>query len=115
MITVPEQFAHDTIHREGESGRQWIEQLPDLVAQMCQHWQLQLDGAVMHGYVGVVVPVRRGDEACVLKVQWLDPWTIPEPYALLAWQGRGAVRLLDFEPDKGALLLERLDASRNFK
>jgi hypothetical protein len=31
-----------------------------------------LDGAPMHGGLGLVVPTRRGDEQYVLKVEWVD-------------------------------------------
>ncbi len=67
----------------------------------------------MHGYLGLVVPVAREDEACVLKVSWADESTAHEMAALAAWDGRGAVRLLAADPGRRAMLLERLDASRS--
>ena len=48
----------------------------------------------------------------VLKLQPVDDETGGEPAALRAWAGRGAVRLLA-RPQFGAMLLERLDASRD--
>lgn len=111
MITVPENFAKTTIVREGEAGRQWLDHLPRLVADLCAQWDLVIEGAVMHGYLGLVVPVRRGEEACVLKVSWLDTSTVEEAAALTAWNGQGAVRLLAVDAAHGALLLERLDST----
>lgn len=113
MMIVPETFARDTITREGDAGRQWIDRLPRIVADLCQQWQLAIDGVSMHGYLGVVVPVRRGGEACVLKVSWLDESNADEALALTTWHGEGAVRLLAVEPAQGALLLERLDQRRS--
>src|SRR5690348_8836323 len=70
----------------------------------------------MHGYVGLVLPVRRGDGTpAVLKVSWLDPESVPEPAALAAWDGRGAVRLLERADHDGAMLLERLDPGRSLE
>lgn len=112
MIIVAETFARDTITREGDAGRQWIEDLPQRVADLCRQWDLVIDGAPMHGYLGVVIPVLRGNEACVLKVSWLDESNADEALALTAWNGVGAVRLLAVEPALGAMLLERLDHRR---
>ena len=109
MITVPKAFADDTITREGDAGRQWLAELPRRVAALCVQWRLAIDGPVMHGYVGLAVPVHRGDEPCVLKLSWIDDFSKDEPIALQAWNGDGAVRLLEWEPTSGAMLLERLD------
>jgi streptomycin 6-kinase len=115
MIVVPEAFAVDTIAREGANGRTWINSLPQLIESLCQKWHLVVDGAPMHGYFGLVVPVRRGEAACALKVSWLTRATQDEAAALMAWQGQGAVRLLAHEPEVGAMLLERLDFSRSLQ
>jgi streptomycin 6-kinase len=69
----------------------------------------------MHGYLGLVVPVRRQDELCVLKVSWLTQETRDEAEALLLWQGQGAVQVLAHEPEVGAILLERLDFGRSLQ
>jgi streptomycin 6-kinase len=113
MITVPADFASATVMREGDAGRTWIQALPALLEKLCQHWNLTIDGPVMHGYLGLVIPVRRFEEPCVLKVSWADESTSHEAMALSAWNGRGAARLLDYLPDRGAMLLERLDHRRS--
>jgi len=68
IITVPQAFTTATVIREGDAGRKWIHALPGLVEDLCQHWNLRRDGPVMHGYLGLVIPVRRVEEPCVLKV-----------------------------------------------
>ncbi len=113
MIIVPDDFAVTTIEREGAAGREWIHSLPHLVKALCERWGLVLDGPVMHGYLSLVVSVRRGDELCVLKVSWISEADTGQAAALAAWAGRGAVRLLETEPSDGAMLLERLDFSRS--
>lgn len=103
-------------HRKwfGERGRAWIDALPDLAAGMLDRWQLRLDGAPTCGAVALVLPVLRPDDTpAVLKLQpSVGGQGAGEPEALRAWNGNGAVRLLDHDPDSGALLLERLDADR---
>jgi streptomycin 6-kinase len=115
VIIVPASFASATIAREGEAGRRWIAQLPQLVGALCAQWGLAPDGPPMHGYLGLVVPARRGAERCALKVSWRDESSADEALALAAWDGQGAVQLLAAQPALGALLLERLDPQRSLE
>ncbi len=112
MITIPQSFIDGVITSAGALGQQWLEQLPALLGHYCARWHLTINGAPRHGYLSVVVPVMRGEEACVLKVAWLNDSNREEAQALTAWNGAGAVQLLASEADQGILLLERLDASR---
>jgi streptomycin 6-kinase len=92
-------------------GRAWIAALPALLDRLCRRWRLQVeDGGAARGYHGVVVPVHRGPQRCVLKLTWPVERTVDEAGALAAWRGRGAVLLLEADVEAGALLLERLDA-----
>ncbi|MEV6978658.1 aminoglycoside phosphotransferase family protein [Kitasatospora sp. NPDC093806] len=97
-----------------EDGEAWVARLPALAADALDRWSLSLDGPLEHGLVGLVLPVRRADGTlAVLKLQPVDEETVGEPIALRAWNGRGAVRLLDHDPATGTMLLERLDPARS--
>ena len=97
-------------------GRRWAAALPGLVADLCRLWNLELEGATSsHGYHASVFPVRRGPLPCALKLAWPEGAAADEAVALRAWDGRGAVRLLEARPEVGALLLERLDATRTLR
>lgn len=113
MIDVPPEFAASTVAREGEAGEAWLAALPGLVAKLCEHWGLEVAGAPMHGYVAVVVPVVRDGVPLALKVSWIDRSSEQEALVLRAWDGRGAVRLLEAREEAGALLLEWLDPDRS--
>jgi streptomycin 6-kinase len=114
VVVVPDEFASWTIARQGDRGRTWIEQLPGVIAAHLDCWSLTPDGSVLHGHVGIVLPVARADgEQAVLKVSWTDGGDSWEAHALAAWSGRGAVRLLERDDAAGVLLLERLDPSRS--
>jgi streptomycin 6-kinase len=101
---------------EGEPGREWILSLPRLVEALAADWDLVTDGAAMHGYEGVVIPVRCGGQRYVLKLTppGLDDKTC-EALALTTWNGRGAVRLLRRSAERGAMLLERADSSKTLQ
>jgi streptomycin 6-kinase len=115
-IEVPPQLAryHDRFY--GDAGKQWIANLPDLAASYMQRWALSVDGPVMHGMVGLVVPVRHDDgRPAALKLQPLDPEHLGEGTALRVWAGQGAALLLNESEEAGSsiLLLERLAGDRS--
>ena len=113
-IIVPAELAELHEKYSGEDGRTWIAGLPALAAAYLDRWQLAIDGPVASGAVALIVPVARADGSkAVLKLQPVDDETGGEPAALQAWAGQGAVRLLDHDSGSGAMLLERLDASRD--
>jgi streptomycin 6-kinase len=116
MIRVPDAFAAFIVASHGEAGRAWIDRLPAAIDTCLERWSLVQDGPVLYGYVGIVLLVARADGGpAVLKLSWLDEASRWEPHALAAWNGRGAVRLLDRDDAAGALLLERLDADRSVR
>lgn len=112
---IPETFARATIAREGECGAAWLATLPALVADLSERWQCVPDGAVTHGGVGLIVPVRqdrrdqrdRPTAAAVVKVSFPHPGNVAEPDAFEAWDGCGAVRLYARADEHFAMLLER--------
>jgi len=113
-VEVPDELV--SWHRKffGEAGGAWIEALPDLAAALLDRWQLRVDGASTCGAIALVLPVLRADGTpAVLKLQPVHAGQGDgEPAALRAWNGDGAVRLLDHDPTSGSMLLERLDAAR---
>jgi streptomycin 6-kinase len=113
-IGVPAELAELHEKWAGEAGRIWIAGLPAMAAAYMDRWQLALDGQVASGAVALIIPVVRKDGSkAVIKLQPVDDETGGEPAVLEAWAGRGAVRLLEHDPESGAMLLERLDSSRD--
>ncbi|MFC6886776.1 MULTISPECIES: aminoglycoside phosphotransferase family protein [Actinomadura] len=108
-IEVPALLAEIQAKCNGEAGRAWVEALPRLARTALERWDLRPDGGLMHGWAGLVVPVRRADGTpAIVKLRLVDEETEGEPLALRAWGGRGAVLLLDEDPATGAILMERL-------
>ncbi|WP_158889886.1 aminoglycoside phosphotransferase family protein [Amycolatopsis anabasis] len=109
-IEVPDALVAS--HRDA-TGRAWIAALPELVTDLLDHWSLRRDGPARHGMASLVLPVLRADGLpAALKLQPVNEENVGEAVGLRAWQGDGAVRLLDHDPGTGSLLLERLDAER---
>jgi streptomycin 6-kinase len=101
--------AMTTIH--GAPGADWCARLPGLVADRARRWGLSLEAPFDATYHWVA-PGRRGSTEVVLKLGIADDEgdLAREAGILAAWDGAGAVRLLDAEiaADAVALLLERV-------
>lgn len=112
-ISIPLAFAENTTLREGDAGRDWLASLPDLVRKLLRRWGCDLAGDVLHGAVGVVVPVTWRGMPAAVKVSFPHSGNVGEWAALTAFNGRGAVRLHDVDPDLFAMLLERAHAGHD--
>ncbi len=93
---------------DSDEGRAWLDALPGLVASCTRRWDLRLGEPFPGSYVSWVAPVigPHGEDV-VLKVQFPHRESEHEATALAAWDGNGAVRLLDHAASDDALLLER--------
>lgn len=112
-LDVPDALAASYSRSNGASGRAWIAALPALAAEFLDRWSLRPDGPAGHGMASLVLPVVRGDGTpAALKLQQVTEDNAGAVLGLRTWNGRGAVLLLDHDPDTGTVLLERLDADR---
>ncbi|MFJ6671659.1 aminoglycoside phosphotransferase family protein [Actinosynnema sp. NPDC091369] len=108
-MKVPE--ALTASYRSTDWGRAWPAALPNQAADVLDRWVLRPDGSAGNGMASLVLPVVRADGTpAVVKLHPVTEDNAAAAIGLRAWDGDGAVRLLDHEP--GAMLLERLDASR---
>src|SRR5581483_7467935 len=98
----------------GAAGRGLLAGLPDALAHLAGHWQLQVGSVFDGGTAALVVAARteRGDDV-VLKlamppvIDGFDSFA----HAVTAYRlagGRGCARLLAYDEEHSALLLERL-------
>jgi hypothetical protein len=110
-MKVPESVVSMPLAANGDAGGTWLAALPAWIDELRQRWSLtEIAPAFEGGCVAFVAPAVRADGShVVLKVSFLDEETEHEGDALALWNGTGAVRLLDTDPQRGALLLERLE------
>jgi streptomycin 6-kinase len=96
--------------RAQPGGAEWLHRLPRLVAECAELWGLDVGPAYAGSHVSLVAPATRSyGRHAVLKVNFPDPESEHEPDALSHWDGRGAVRLLSFDRQRSALLVERCE------
>jgi len=89
-------------------GAAWLESLPRLAGECAEQWSLRLGEPFGQGHVSLTVPVRLADrKEAVLKLNFPEAESEHEADALAHWHGDGAVRLLEVDRERNALLLER--------
>jgi streptomycin 6-kinase len=85
------------------------ERLPTLLADCASRWALTVLPPFPNLSFNYVAPVLRADGTeAVLKLGLPHKELLMEIEALRVYDGRGSVRLLEADPEQGALLLERL-------
>lgn len=117
-VPIPAELRRTAVQWSGRRGAAWVDGLPAEIDRYLERWSLRLDllpGHIpWHGVCGLVLPVRTADDKpAALKLSPADEENRYEHTALAAWAGEGAVRLLDADPPRRALLLERLDGDRD--
>ncbi|SHM73177.1 aminoglycoside phosphotransferase family protein [Cryptosporangium aurantiacum] len=111
LDAVPAALVRNATGTWGDEGRQWLEALPTLVADVARRWNLTVETP----YAGLsfhwVARVTDADgRPAVLKLGPPGPGHLrDEAAALRAFDGHGAVWLRAEDAERGALLLERAE------
>lgn len=108
MFDLPIDFISNITNTFGEDGKQLIANLPVLVEEASQRWDLRDVRPVSNLSYNFVAFTNRGDDKVVLKIGVPNRELTSEMAALRLFNGQGACHLIDSDQEKGFLLLERL-------
>jgi streptomycin 6-kinase len=107
LIEIPERLGW---WRDRAGGAAWLESLPRLAAECAELWSVRLGEPFGQGHVSLAVPATLSDGGqAVLKLNFPEEESAHEADALAHWHGEGAVRLLEVDDERNALLVERAD------
>jgi len=113
-IVVPERVRLRA-ELSGPQSRQWLKDLPGILAELEHRWELSIGLALSGGSSAYVAPVRTTSGTAVIKIAMPGP---DRPYGfqqeretLLRANGHGYVRVLRCDNEHCALLLEKLGRS----
>ncbi len=105
----PPQFI-EKVHRIfGDSGRQWLPGLPDIIARCRDKWKLSegvMCSNMSMNYIEFATTASGVSVALKVGVPHAELFT--EMEALRLYAGRGAVQFLDADRELGAILMRRL-------
>ena len=109
-ITITDELAKNAAGVLGDQAPVWLAELPVIVAACERRWSIEMEAQVDNISYNYVAFARRGDgTAVVLKVCLPTPDTIAEVETLRRFDGQGCVRLLEYDPELRAYLMERLE------
>ena len=92
----------------GDQGKSWLNQLPDIILQLTQHWGLSDITAVENmSYNYVAKALQNNHTPVVLKIS-CDKRLIHDEYkALCHFNGHGSIKVIDQHQPLNALLLKQ--------
>jgi streptomycin 6-kinase len=89
---------------------EWRTRVPDLVTDCCKDWDLRIGEPYTQGAAGYATRAELLDGTpVVLKIIFPHREAAHEAAALRVWNGDGAVRLLAYDEERWAMLLERCE------
>jgi streptomycin 6-kinase len=91
-------------------GAEWLDSLTAIVASCADQWSLRVGEPFEDGNVSLTLPAEReSGQPAVLEVNFPEPESEHEANALAFWDGHGAARLIESDPLRRALLVERCE------
>jgi streptomycin 6-kinase len=100
-------YEHLEVWRGDPLGGPWLDELPTILEACVARWSLELGEPWTNSVASLTMPAERDGESVVLKIGIPDREGEFEAEALRRLNGAGTVRLLDDDPDRRAMLLER--------
>jgi streptomycin 6-kinase len=116
-IRVGEPTARRVVCAFGSRGQTWVDALPDVVRELTHRWDLVELGEPFPGArAAFVAPARdRDGRELVLKISPDLEWARHEHEALVHCGGSGALPVLGFADDLGAILQERASPGESLR
>jgi streptomycin 6-kinase len=96
-------------------GEEWLRSLPQLLREFEHRWKIALGPPFELSFNYVAPAVEASGNSVVLKAGVPTTALISEIQALRLYDGDAAVRLLEFDTEKGVLLMERLIPGRSLE
>jgi streptomycin 6-kinase len=107
-VNLPSDFLHNIHNAFGEAGQKWLRDLPSLLDEAAQKWDLTLGEPLLLSYNYVCAATRADGCEVVLKLGVPNRELLSELKALRLFNGDGACGLLEADDDRYMFLLERL-------
>lgn len=106
-MQLPERFKQNVVGTF-LTGQAWLESLPTLLAESQDRWKILVGPPFDLSFNYVAPGITADGRAVVIKLGVPNPELTSEIQALRFYAGRGAVRLLDADEEKGILLMDRI-------
>lgn len=107
-MKYPKYFIETVKNTWGENGTRWLARLPDLIHFFQAKWNLKDLQLSQHLSHSLILFASQNNSPVVLKLALPGKDFEHEVRILKIYDGHGVVKILDFELDKGGMLLEAI-------
>jgi streptomycin 6-kinase len=107
-LDLPADFVRNIRQSFAPDGEKWLVELPDLLTQAAHRWELRLGKPFLLSYNYVCAATLKDGTHTVFKIGIPNRELTSEINTLRVYNGQGACRIYEGNPEKGMLLLERL-------
>ncbi|HEX8738152.1 MAG TPA: aminoglycoside phosphotransferase family protein, partial [Pyrinomonadaceae bacterium] len=118
LADLPQKFTEVILGAFREEGGRWIDDLPKIIDEIERNWSLKIEKPFPNLSYHYVAPCvfRNGGEA-VIKIGFPGErtTTVNEVKMLEFLDGEGVCKLLRFDENRSALLLEKMTPGENLK
>jgi streptomycin 6-kinase len=105
-VEIPPAIRQRLMDVHGGAAAAWLEELPLLLATLREQWSFEPDGPIWGNY-SVVLPGQANGEPACLKLVPPSDISRRELAVQRSFDGRSAARVVAFDSDRGAMLMER--------
>lgn len=115
---LPEKFVGNTLGLCGDSGGLWLNDLPHIIESLSENWQIKVDKPFENLSYNFVAPcICADDSEAVVKiaVPLNNSEIFNEAKYLQILDGKGTVKVLNFDKERRAMLLEKLSPGKHLK
>ncbi len=116
FVNLPKRFTDNILGLHADKGKRWLADLPQIVGKIAENWSLSVEKPFLNLSFNFVAPCICADGSqAVLKIGYRgeDSEIFSEAKLLRLFDGKGTVKLLRFDKNYCALLLERLIPGAN--
>jgi streptomycin 6-kinase len=107
-MDLPADFVKNIRNAFPSEAEHWLASLPDLLAEAARRWDLTIGEPFLLSYNYVCGATRADGTHAVLKIGVPNRELTSEINTLRMYNGVGACRIYEGDPERGMLLLERL-------
>lgn len=103
-----QKFINFQINLHGQSGLHWIDKIRSIISNLANKWNLKINEEFDLSYNYVISATRKSGEKVVVKIYFPnDPEFLNQLNSLKIFNGDGSVRVLEYDSENFAILLEQ--------
>jgi streptomycin 6-kinase len=107
-MKLPDKFVHTMMNIHKEKAEEWLKNFDNMIADYEARWELNIQEPFDLSFNFVAPAIRNNGQEVVIKVVLSRKEFLGELETLRLMKGKNMVELLEYDVDRGIMILERL-------